>query len=159
MIGTDRMRCESTSGHLLLVVATACTLLSCAGGGPEVVTSITFDGEPRTITTRDVSCVRQPDDSVVILVSDGRRRMVRLHIGRHRQITVFKAGFRHDDLRGFVADPDAVVGTRVDDTYTVRGRVPPNDGEREGHTFSIETSCPRYRDATPNDTVPALGVP
>ncbi|KRE26832.1 hypothetical protein ASG82_09930 [Mycobacterium sp. Soil538] len=143
---------------LWTVVLIAGALSGCERG-PEVETSIEFDGETRTITTSDVSCTRQPDESVVILVSDGPRRMVRMHVGQHRRISVLKVGLRHDDLRGFVADPRQVVGTKVDDTFSVSGRMPPNEGEVDGHTFSIETSCPSYRDATPNDTVPALGVP
>lgn len=57
-----------TSLSIIVIVG---ILSACAGRGPEVVTSIQYDGERRTITTRDVSCVRQPDDSVVILVSEG----------------------------------------------------------------------------------------
>lgn len=157
-VTAGRRRCKVLVARRCLLPAAALivgTLASCTSG-PEVVTSIEFDGERRTITTQDVSCIRQPDDSVVILVSGGRQRMVRLHIGRQRRIEVFAVGLRHDDLRGFVADPDAVVGTKVDDTYAVRGRLPPADGEREGHTFSIETSCPGYRDATPNERVSAV---
>lgn len=152
-VAVKRRRYVLPSAALVVGAVASC------GRGPEVVTSLEFDGERRTITTSNVSCARQPDDTVVILVSDGPRRMIRMHIGRHGRITVFKVGLRHEELRGFVADPAEVVGTKVDDTFTARGRMPPNAGETTWHTFTIETSCPFYRDARPNDTVPALGVP
>lgn len=153
MAGRPEKQRRYAPAVLILGVVTAC------GGGPEVVTSIEFDGERHSITTSNVSCARQPDGSVVILVADGRRRTVRMHVGQHGRISVLRVGLRYDDFRGFVADPSEVVGTKVDDTFTARGRMPPDEGEATGHTFSVETTCPSYRDARPDETVPALGVP
>ena len=45
------------------------------------------------------------------------------------------------------------------DTYTVSGRMPPNQGESQWHTFKIQTTCRGYQDAVPHDTVPAIGAP
>ena len=38
--------------------------------GPQVVTSIVFDGESRSITTTDVFCTHQLNGGLVILVQD-----------------------------------------------------------------------------------------
>jgi hypothetical protein len=149
----------SASVRLVGAVLLAGTLGGCARPREDIVTTIEFDGERRTISTANVTCTRFPDGGLVVLVSDGRRHMVRLVLNDARRITALKVGLRHEDLTGFVADPDEMVGTRVDDTYAVRGRMPPNQGEIDSHLFSVETTCPGYRKATPRDTVPALGVP
>ena len=38
---------------------------------------------------------------------------------------------------GFVADSREVTATKVDDTFTLSGRVPPNAGESLRHMFKI----------------------
>jgi hypothetical protein len=45
-------------------------------------------------------------------------------------------------MAGLVADPREVTATKVDDTYTFSGRMPPNPGESQWHIFKIETTCP-----------------
>jgi len=145
--------------HVAWLTALLAGVLGGCDPGKDVVTTIDFDGEHRTISTSDVTCTRYPDGTLVVLVDDGRRRMVRLYIRDQNRITALKVGLRHEDLTGFVADPDEMVGTKVDDTYAVRGRMPPNEGETDAHTFNVETTCPGYRTARPKDTVPALGAP
>lgn len=46
-------------------------------------------------------------------------------------------------MGGFVADPREVTATKVDETYTFSGRMPPNPGETRWHIFKIETTWPR----------------
>jgi hypothetical protein len=127
--------------------------------GPEVVTSIVFDGETRSITTTDVTCTKQPDGGLVILAQDKRRHMVRLQLSQQARLVVHKAGLRYDDMVGFVADPREVTATKVDDTFTFSGRMPPNPGESQWHTFKIQTSCPGYVDAPPPRLDPGIGAP
>jgi Mycobacterium 19 kDa lipoprotein antigen len=127
--------------------------------GPEVVTSIVFDGETRSITTTDVTCTKQPDGGLVILVQDKRRHMVRLQLSQQARLVVHKAGLRYDDMVGFVADHREVTATKVDDTFTFSGRMPPNPGESQWHTFKIQTSCPGYVDAPPPRLDPGIGAP
>ena len=51
--------------------------------GPDIVTSIEFDGATRTITTPAVICTKQPDGSLVILAQDTPRRSVRVQLTQH----------------------------------------------------------------------------
>lgn len=138
----------------ILAVAVLTGGLTGCERGTDIETSIEFDGERRTIVTTKVSCIRQPDESLVILVSERPTRTVRIHLSERGQIIVQKVGLRYEELTGFVADPAEMTGTKVDDTFTVRGRIPPNDDETDWHTFTIATTCPSYRKAVPSDTVP-----
>jgi len=126
--------------------------------GPEIVTSIVFDGELRTITTSEVFCTRQPDGSLVILVKDTPSQTVRAQLTEQGRIVVQKVGLRHGDLAGYVQDPREVAATKVDDAYTFSGRMPPNPGESQWHTFKVQTTCPNYVDAPP-PRGPGLGSP
>jgi Mycobacterium 19 kDa lipoprotein antigen len=132
-----------------LVSTVAVVLLS--GGlvgcqrGPQVVTSIVFDGETRRITT-EVVCTKQPDGTLVILVQDTPLHTVRVQLSQRERLVVHRAGLRYDDMAGFVADSREVTATKVDDTFTFSGRMPPNSGESQWHTFKIQTSCPGYVD-------------
>jgi hypothetical protein len=58
-------------------------------------------------------------------------------------------------MAGFVADTGEVIATKVDDTFTFSGRMPPNAGESQWHTFKIQTTCPGYA-GTP---APRMDVP
>jgi hypothetical protein len=132
-------------------------LVACGRGQP-IVTSIEFDGNSRTIETTDVVCTNQPTGGLVILVNGRPNRSVRVQLTQQGRLVVQKAGLRYDDMAGFVEDPREVMATKVDDTFTLSGRMPPNPGESQWHTFKIETSCPRYQDALPKRD-PPLGVP
>jgi hypothetical protein len=133
-------------------------LVGCQSG-PKVVTSIEFDGESRIITTSDVTCTRQPDGGLVILVQDNPRHTVRIQLTEHGRLVVRKIGLRHEALAGYVEDAREVTATKVDDVYTFSGRMPPNPGESQWHTFKIQTTCPKYVDALPTRRDPPLGVP
>jgi hypothetical protein len=156
------MRCDdliARSVSTLAAVLLSGGLVGCHRGGPPIVTSIVFDGEARSITTPDVFCTRQLDGSLVILVADTHTRAVRVQLTEHGRLVVQKAGLRYDDMSGFVADPQEVTATKVDDTFTLGGRMPPNPGESQWHTFKIQTTCPAYEDAVPSQLQPPNGAP
>jgi hypothetical protein len=126
--------------------------------GPEVVTSIVFDGETRSITTTDVVCTKQPNGGLVILVQDKPAHTVRVQLSQHGRLVVQKVGLRYESMAGFVTDPREVTATKVDDTFTFSGRMPPNSEESQWHTFKIQTSCPGYVDAPAPRDAP-IGAP
>jgi hypothetical protein len=133
-------------------------LVGCQSG-PDIVTSIVFDGESRTITTPDVTCTRQADGGLVILVQDTPRQSIRIQFTEQGRLVVRKIGLRHERMSGYVEDPREVTATKVDDAYTFTGRMPPNPGESQWHTFTIQTTCPKYVDAPPPKMDPAIGAP
>jgi lipoprotein antigen len=133
-------------------------LVGCQSG-PAVVTSIVFDEENRTITTSNVTCTRQPDGGLVILVQDKPTHTVRVQLTEQGRLVVKKIGIRHETISGYVEDAREVTATKVDDAYTFAGRMPPNPGESQWHTFKVQTTCPKYVDALPSRTDPAIGVP
>jgi hypothetical protein len=156
------MRCDDVIARSMsTVVAVLLTggLVGCYRRGPPVVTSIVFDGETRSITTADVICTKQLDGGLVILVADTSTRSVRVQLSQQGRLVVQKAGLRYDNMSGFVTDPREVTATQVDDTFTFRGRMPPNQGESQWHTFKIETTCPEYQDALPSQPQAPNGAP
>lgn len=126
-------------------------LLSACGRASTEVTRIVFDGRLETITGA-VTCTEQPDGKLVIFVAPptvSGKQMVRVVLTHDYRLIVERAGFRYQELGGFVADPGEVIATKIDDTYTISGRMPPNPGEAvEWHQFEIETTCPSARDHT-----------
>ncbi|MUL65776.1 hypothetical protein BOO86_14975 [Mycobacterium sp. CBMA 234] len=147
------MRCNT-----LAAVLSAVLIAGCDAGKP-VVTSIVFDGDAHSISAGSVVCYQDPAGILVILVRDKQSRTVRIQLTQVGRIVVQRVGLRYGDISGFVADPPEVTGTKVDDTYTVDGRMPPNPGESQWHTFKIETSCPGYQDSPPPKMEPQLGEP
>jgi len=145
------MRCNGPAARSMASVVGVLLSVALVGcdPGPQIVTSIVFDGETRSIETRDVVCTKQFDGGLVILVKGGLNRTVRVQLTQQGRIVVQKAGLRYDDMAGFVADPQEVSATKVDDTFTFGGRMPPNEGKSQWHTFKIETTCPWYQDAPP----------
>lgn len=144
-----------------LVALLAVLLISACDSGKPIVTSIVFDGEAHSIDTGKVVCTRQLNGGGLVILAQGKSgQLVRIQLTQVGHITVQKAGLRYDDrVTGFIADPQEVTGIKVDDTYTVSGRMPPNRGESQWHTFKIQTTCRGYQDAVPHDTVPAIGAP
>jgi hypothetical protein len=136
--------CAPIGAALLMGVMAGCAR------GPDIITTLVFDGQNRTITTNRVSCTNQADGSLLILVDGGRTQSVRIVVDRRGQLVVERAGLRYQELAGFVADPGEVVATKVDDTYNFSGRMPPKAGELQWHEFEIETTCPTYVDQLPN---------
>ena len=132
----------------------SCGLVGCYHRGPQVQTSIEFDGEAHTITTSHVACIRQLDGGLVILVTESQQRTFRAQLTTQGRLVVQKAGLRYDKLTGYVEDPGEVTATKVDDAYTFSGRMPPNPGESAWHMFTVQTSCPTYRNVLPSGPPP-----
>jgi hypothetical protein len=157
------MACQDLIAGSVSTVAAVLLLsgvvVGCDRGGPPVVTSIVFDGEARSITTPDVFCTRQLNGHLLILVADTRTRTVRVELSQQGRLVVHKAGLRYDDMSGYVTDSREVTATKVDDTFTFSGRMPPNPGESQWHTFKIQTTCPTYDDAIPSQLQPPNGAP
>ena len=154
------MRCDGVTAcsvSTVVAVLLSGVLVGCHRG-PQVVTSIVFDGATRSITTTDVLCTKQLNGGLVILVQDTPSRTVRVQLMEQGRLVVLKAGLRYDGMAGFVADPEEVTATKVDDTFTFSGRMPPNSGESQWHTFKIQTTCPGYLDARPTGGAP-IGAP
>lgn len=150
----DRPHCRSMASFVAVLFSAG--LVACQSG-PKVVTSIDFDGASRSIETSDVVCTKQPDGGLVILVDGGQKRTVRVQFTQQGRLVVQRLGLRYDEMAGFVADAREVTATKVDDTFNFSGRMPPNPGESQWHTFRIETTCPVYQDAPP--TVNQRGAP
>jgi hypothetical protein len=141
----------TASGNPVQVgVAALLALLVCScDREPTSDTTVTFDGRTETITGQ-VECTRQPDGKLVILVNeDGGKKMVRVLLSDVGRLVVHKAGLRYVDVAGYVADPREVVATKVDDTYTFSGRMPPNAGEVAPHLFEIKATCLYIKDVPP----------
>ena len=155
------MSCDRLTARWLSAIVAVLPLGALVGcqHGPQVVTSIVFDGETRSITTTDVVCTNQLNGGLLILVKDTPARTVRVQLTQRGRIIVEKAGLRYGDMAGFVADPREVTATKTDDTFTFSGRMPPSAGESQWHTFKIETTCPGYQDAPPPTVDMPYGAP
>lgn len=141
-------RAVRTARNIVACLAAAAALAGCEQG-PVIDTTVKFDGQYRTISTADVTCTELPDGSLVILVDDGPRRVVRVHLSRTGQLVVHRMSLRYEEFSGFVADPLQVEVMKGDDRYTFRGRMPPNKGERDWHRFEVRTTCPSYTTPPP----------
>ena len=150
------MRCDGPIARTMASFVTVLLSIGLVGcdRGPQIVTSIEFDGESGSIATPHVVCTKQSIGGLVILVDGGPKRMVRVQLTQQGRLIVQRAGLRYDDMAGFVADPREVTATKVDDTVTFSGRMPPNPGETQWHTFKIETTCPWYQNAQPAVNAP-----
>jgi Mycobacterium 19 kDa lipoprotein antigen len=150
------MRCDGPTARSMASVGAVLLSVGLVGcdRGPQIVTSIEFDGKSGSIATKDVVCTKQSIGGLVILVDGGPKRMVRVQLTQQGRLIVQRAGLRYDDMAGFVADPREVTATKVDDTFTFSGRMPPNPGETQWHTFKIETTCPWYQNAQPAVNAP-----
>lgn len=117
------------------------TLIGCsANRGPTDVTTIVFDGDEQTFDG-DVTCTLQPDGRLILLASGEDRRTVRVLLSREGRLVVEKVGLHVPGATGFVDDPGQVWATKVDDTYTIDGRMPPNAGETRWHQFTVDIIC------------------
>lgn len=79
----------------------------------------------------------------MILATASGRKTVRVLLSRTHQLSVEKVGLRIPGANGFSEDSGQMWATRVDNTYTISGWMPPNAGETTRHQFEIETTC-RY---------------
>lgn len=143
----------AASAALLLV-----TLVSCfSNRGSSDVTTITFDGQTHTING-EVTCSAQPDGKLVILAADGVQKTVRVLLRREHRLVVEKVGLRFLDVSGFTDTSSEMWATKVDNTYKIDGRMPPNTGEMTSHQFEIETTC-RNEVPPPYAPPPPRGAP
>jgi len=137
---------RTAAGHAVpagLAALVLAPLVICSCGREPAIsdTMVVFDGRTETITG-EVQCSTQSDGTLLILVNqDGGRKMIRVVLRQEPRLVVERAGLRYLDAAGFVADPGEVVATKVDNTYTFSGRMPPNEGERQWHLFKIEATC------------------
>jgi hypothetical protein len=125
------------------------TLLGCSDARKPEITKITFDGETYEIDGY-VSCVRQLDGGLLInapvpspsggLTPGGGKKLIRVELLEEPRIIVESAALRFDDVRGFTHATDEMWGAKVDDVYTINGRMPDADGP-EWHQFEIEVIC------------------
>ena len=79
--------------------------------------------------------------------------MFRVLLTEGYPVVVEAAGLCFLDHRGFTDDSREMWGTKVDNTYTVSGRVPPYDGGTAWRQFKIELTCQRTEKVfvTPQD--------
>jgi hypothetical protein len=123
-------------------------LVSCADDvGPPQDTTVVFDGQTYTIHA-PVSCAIAHDGKLVINTSDGRVKLIRVVLAPDYPLVVQSVGFRHFNVRGFTDDSSEVWATKGDDTYTISGRMPPEERETTWHQFKIEVTCPTIKEYT-----------
>jgi Mycobacterium 19 kDa lipoprotein antigen len=143
---TVRLASLALAGRLVLAAGGALlplTLLGCSTNrGPSDQTTVVFDGQSDTIDG-SVTCVTQPDGELVILATDSREKTVRVLLSREHQIVVRKVGVRLGNARGYTEDSRNMWATRVDDQYSINGRMPPNTDDARWHDFKIDVRC-RY---------------
>ena len=136
----------AAGGALLLAPLAGCA----SERGPLEVTRVVFDGETYMISGH-VSCATQPDGNLLIhapsrsggisATGAGGKKLVRLVVSETNRLVVEAAGFRFLDVSGFTADSSEMWASKVDDTFTISGRMPPADGETMWHQFTIEVTC------------------
>lgn len=133
----------SRAWPLCLLMVVSCSFRP----GPAEATTVVFDGQQQTVTG-SVTCTALPDGNLLILVDDGKHNTVRALLARKYQLVVERIGLRVGEAHGFTESPSEVWATKVDDVYTISGRMPPNTGETASHQFTIETRCVREVPAT-----------
>lgn len=142
---TVRLTNLALAGRLALAAAGALValllLLCCSTSrGPSDQTTVVFDGNSDTIDG-SVTCVTQPDGELVILATDAREKTVRVLLSRDHQIVVRKVGVRLGNARGYTQDSRNMWATKVDDQYSINGRMPPNADDARWHDFKIDVRC------------------
>lgn len=110
--------------------------------------TVVFDGKTYTIKAH-VSCANQADGTLLINAADGGKKLIRVQLGQENQLVVKAAGFRHMAVNGFTNEPNEAWATKVDGTYTITGRMPPDDGQTTWHQFKIQVTCARIEEYRP----------
>lgn len=143
-------------------VAAITIVAGCASGGATSDVSIVLDGEPHTLAAH-VTCTRFPDGNLLIYASPSatnHRQSVRVMLATRNRLVVTAAGFRIPEANGFTKDSQEMTATKVDDDYTITGRMPADERGTGWRQVKIEVTCPDYqRPKGPPDTVPAIGSP
>jgi Mycobacterium 19 kDa lipoprotein antigen len=112
------------------------------------VTTVVFDGQTYTINGQ-VSCITQSDGKLIINAADGAKKLIRVRLGQVNRLVVEAAGFRFNAVNGFTRDSNEAWATKVDNTYTISGRMPPDDGQTTAHQFKIEVTCAEVEEYRP----------
>jgi hypothetical protein len=134
------------TGQPVLAASAALVLVTLVGCSPPADdTTVVFDGETYTING-PVTCTAQPDGKLLIYASppveERAKKIVRVLLTHEHRLVVEQAGFRFLDVRGFINDSSELWATKVDNTYTISGRMPPDVGGTAWHQFKIEVTCP-----------------
>ena len=130
------------------------TLVGCsADPGTPGETTVVFDGKTYKING-PVSCVTQSDGKLLINATEGNKKLIRVLLGQENQLVVKAAGFRHMAVNGYINDPNEAWATKVDGTYTITGRMPPEDGQTAWHQFKIQVTCERIEEYRPTPPRP-----
>jgi hypothetical protein len=130
------------------------TVVGCSASEPTSATTVIFDGERFTLDGF-VDCVRQLGGSLAInaplspkwggLPVDGGRKLIRVVLTDSPRLVVKSAGIRLGDTRGFSDVSDEMWANKANDTYTINGRMAPDDGKTAAHQFEIDVTCSSIR--------------
>ena len=149
------MGCVSLNpaGRAVLTGCAALLLVSLVGcssdDGTPQDTTVVFDGQTYMINA-PVSCAIARDGILAINANTERgKKLISVSLTRDPPLVVETVGFRHFNVRGFTNNPDEVSATKVDNTYTISGRMPPEQGETAAHQFTIEVICLKINEYTP----------
>jgi len=134
-----------TAGTALLVV----TLVGCSSE-PAQDTKVVFDGQTYTIHAAVSCAIGQKGNLGIIATTDRGKKLISVKLTRDYPLVVHSVGFRHLDVRGFTNNPDHTWATKVDNTYTISGRMPPDEGEPAWHQFQIDVTCLEINEYTPD---------
>ena len=96
-----------------------------------------------------ISCVKESDGKLLINAAEGGKKLIRVQLGQENRPVVEAAGFRFNAVNGFTIDSDEAWATKVDNTYTISGRMPPGNGQIAAHQFKIEVTCERIEEFRP----------
>jgi len=125
------------------------TMVGCSSNrGSPGVTTVVFDGQTYTISG-EVSCVNESDGKLLINAAEGAKKLIRVRLGHQNRLVVESAGFRFMAVNGFINDPNEAWATKVDNSYTITGRMPPDDGQTAWHQFKIEVTCAQVEEFRP----------
>jgi hypothetical protein len=123
------------------------TVMGCSRA-PDIVTTLVFDGQSRTIITNKVSCTNQADGRLLILVDGGRTQSVRIVVDRG----VDWSSNGPAALPGLGGIRRRSRGGRGDQSrrhLQLQRTHAPKAGELLWPEFEIETTCPSYLDEGP----------
>jgi hypothetical protein len=147
------MRCVSLipAGQRVLAAGTALlvTLVGCSSeAGPPQDTTVVFDGQTYTISA-PVKCAMTRHGRLAINANTERgKKLISMSLTRDPPLVVATVGFRHFNVRGFTNNPNEVFATKADNTYTISGRMPPEEGETAWHQFKIDVTCLQIEEFT-----------
>lgn len=147
------MRCvrRTSTGARVLAAGTVLftTLAGCSSYNPPPQdTTVLFDGQTHTIHA-PVNCAMAANGRLGIGATAERgKKLIAVSMTREPPLVVYSVGFRDFNVRGYTNNPAEVFATKVDNTYTISGWMPPDEGEHKGHQFKFEVNCPTITEYT-----------